>query len=63
MSSSFENWVNTYDGLPKQKSLDLCLYRGHEKMIQPNVLWSSRLMRALDKFMEANAEMIAASAM
>ena len=64
ITSSFENWVNAYDeSLPKQKEFGLeSLYRGHKKDDPTKcVVIVSASEGALDKFMEANAEMVAAS--
>ena len=64
ITSSFEDWAYAYDkSLPAQKEFGLeSLYRGHEKD-DPNkcVVIVSASEGALDKFMEANAEMVAAS--
>ena len=64
ITSSFEDWVNAYDeSLSTQKEFGLdSLYRGHEKD-NPNkcIVIVSASEGALDKFMEANAEMVAAS--
>ncbi len=64
ITSSFEDWANAYDdSLPTQKEFGLeSLYRGHEKD-NPNkcVVIVSASEGALDKFMKANAEMVAAS--
>ena len=64
ITSSFKDWVNAYDeSLPKQKEFGLdSLYRGHEKDNPTKcVVIVSASEGALDKFMEANAEMVAAS--
>ena len=64
ITSSFEDWVNAYDeSLPTQKEFGLdSLYRGHEKDDPAKcVVIVSASEGALDKFMEANAEMVAAS--
>ena len=64
ITSWFENWVNAYDeSLPKQKEFGLkSLYRGHEKDDPTKcVVIVSAGEGALDKFMEENAEMVAAS--
>ena len=64
ITSSFEDWANAYDkSLPAQKELGLeSLYRGHEKDNPTKcVVIVSASEGALDKFMEANAEMVAAS--
>ena len=64
ITSSFENWVNAYDeSLPKQEEFGLVsLYRGHEKDVPTKCIVSvSADEGALDKFMEANAKMVAAS--
>ena len=64
ITSSFEDWVNAYDeSLPTQKEFGLdSLYRGHEKDDPTKcVVIVSASEGALDKFMEANAEMVAAS--
>ena len=64
ITSSFEDWVNAYDeSLPTQKEFGLnSLYRGHEKDDPTKcVVIVSAREGALDKFMEANAEMVAAS--
>ena len=64
ITSSFEDWVNAYDeSLPTQKEFGLdSLYRGHEKDNPTKcVVIVSASEGALDKFMEANAEMVAAS--
>ena len=64
ITSSFEDWANAYDdSLPTQKEFGLeSLYRGHEKD-NPNkcVVIVSASEGALDEFMKANAEMVAAS--
>ena len=64
ITSSFEDWANAYDdSLPTQKEFGLeSLYRGHEKN-NPNkcVVIVCASEGALDKFMKANAEMVAAS--
>ena len=62
ITSSFEDWVNAYDeSLPSQKEFGLdSLYRGHEKDDPTKcVVIVSASEGALDKFMEANAEMVA----
>ena len=64
ITSSFEDWANAYDkSLPAQKEFGLeSLYRGHEKDDPTKcVVIVSASEGALDKFMEANAEMVAAS--
>ena len=64
ITSSFENWVIAYDeSLPKQEEFGLVqLYRGHEKDDPTKcIVIVSADEGALDKFMEANAEMVAAS--
>ena len=64
ITSSFEDWANAYDkSLPAQKEFGLeSLYRGHEKDNPTKcVVIVSASEGALDKFMEANAEMGAAS--
>ncbi len=64
ITSSFEDWANAYDkSLPAQKEFGLeSLYRGHEKDDPFKcVVIVSASEGALDKFMEANAEMVAAS--
>jgi|TARA_X000000950_G_scaffold286403_1_gene395196 hypothetical protein len=64
ITSSFEDWANAYDkSLPAQKEFGLeSLYRGHEKDNPTKcVVIVSASEGALDKFMEANAEMVAAS--
>ena len=64
ITSSFEDWVNAYDeSLPTQKEFGLdSLYRGHKKGDPTKcVVIVSASEGALDKFMEANAEMVAAS--
>ena len=64
ITSSFENCVNAYDeSLPKQEDFGLVsLYRGHEKDDPTKcIVIVSADEGALDKFMEANAEMVAAS--
>ena len=64
ITSSFKDWVNAYDeSLPTQKEFGLdSLYRGHEKDDPTKcVVIVSASEGALDKFMEANAEMVAAS--
>ena len=64
ITSSFEDWINAYDeSLPTQKGFGLdSLYRGHEKDNPTKcVVIVSASEGALDKFMEANAEMVAAS--
>ena len=64
ITSSFEIWVNAYDeSLPKQEEFGLVsLYRGHQKDDPTKcIVIVSADEGALDKFMEANAEMIAAS--
>ena len=64
ITSSFEDWVNAYDeSLPTQKEFGLnSLYRGHEKDDPTKcVVIVSASEGALDKFMEANAAMVAAS--
>ena len=64
ITSLFENQVNAYDeSLPKQEEFGLVsLYRGHEKDDPTKcIVIVSADEGALDKFMEANAEMIAAS--
>jgi hypothetical protein len=64
ITSSFENWVNAYDeSLPKQEEFGLVsLYRGHKKDDPTKcIVIVSAVEGALDKFMEANAEMVAAS--
>ena len=64
ITSSFEDWANAYDkSLPAQKEFGLeSLYRGHEKYDPTKcVVIVSASEGALDKFMEANAEMVAAS--
>ena len=64
ITSSFEDWANAYDkSLPTQKEFGLgSLYRGHEKDDPTKcVVIVSASEGALDKFMEANAEMVAAS--
>ena len=64
ITSSFEDWANAYDkSLPAQKEFGLeSLYRGHEKDDPTKcVVIVSANEGALDKFMEANAEMVAAS--
>jgi len=66
ITSSFEDWANAYDkSLPAQKEFGLeSLYRGHEKDDPTKcVVIVSASEGALDKFMEANAEMVAASVM
>lgn len=64
ITSSFDDWANAYDqSLPTQKEFGLeSLYRGHEKD-NPNkcIVIVLAAEGALDKFMEANAEMVAAS--
>ena len=63
ITSSFEDWVNAYDeSLPTQKEFGLdSLYRGHEKDDPTKcVVIVSASEGALEKFMEANAEMVAA---
>ena len=62
ITSSFEDWVNAYDeSLPTQKEFGLeSLYRGHEKDDPTKcVVIVSASEGALDKFMEANTEMVA----
>ena len=64
ITSSFEDWADAYDkSLPAQKEFGLeSLYRGHEKNDPTKcVVIISASEGALDKFMEANAEMVAAS--
>ena len=64
ITSLFEDWANAYDkSLPAQKEFGLkSLYRGHEKDDPTKcVVIVSASEGALDKFMEANAEMVAAS--
>ena len=64
ITSSFEDWANAYDkSLPAQKEFGLeSLYRGHEKDDPTKcVVIVSSSEGTLDKFMEANAEMVAAS--
>ena len=64
ITSLFEDWANAYDkSLPTQKEFGLkSLYRGHEKDDPTKcVVIVSASEGALDKFMEANAEMVAAS--
>ena len=64
ITSSFEDWANAYDkSLPAQKEFGLeSLYRGHEKDNPTKcVVIVSASEGALDKCMEANAEMVAAS--
>ena len=64
ITTSFEDWVNAYDeSLPMQKEFGLeSLYRGHEKDDPTRcVVIVSASEGALDKFMEANAEMVAES--
>ena len=64
ITSSFEDWANAYDkSLPAQKEFGLeSWYRGHEKNDPTKcVVIISASEGALDKFMEANAEMVAAS--
>ncbi len=64
ITSLFEDWANAYDkSLPAQKEFGLkSLYRGHEKDDPSKcVVIVSASEGALDKFMEANAEMVAAS--
>ena len=64
ITSSFEDWVNAYDeSLPTQKEFGLnSLYRGHEKDDPTKcVVIVPASEGALDKFMDANAEMVAAS--
>ena len=64
ITSSFEDWANAFDkSLPAQKEFGLeSLYRGHEKDDPTKcVVIISASEGALDKFMEANAEMVAAS--
>ena len=64
ITSSFENWVIAYEeSLPKQEEFGLVsLYRGHEKDDPTKcIVIVSAGEGALDKFMEANAEMVAAS--
>ena len=64
ITSSFENRVNAYDeSLLKQEEFGLVsLYRGHEKDDPTKcIVIVSADEGALDKFMEANAEMVAAS--
>ena len=64
ITSSFENWVIAYDeSLPKQEEFGLVsLYRGHEKDDPTKcIVIVSADEGALDKFMGANAEMVAAS--
>ena len=60
----FEDWANAYDkSLPAQKEFGLeSLYRSHEKddPTKCDVIVSAS-EGALDKFMEANAETVAAS--
>ena len=58
-----EDWASAYDkSLPAQKEFDLSRYTEvTKKMIQPNVVIVSASEGALDKFMGANAEMVAAS--
>ena len=64
ITSLFEDWANAYDkSLPAQKEFGLkSLYRGHEKDDPTKcVVIVSASEGALDKFMEANAETVAAS--
>ena len=64
ITSSFENRVNAYDeSLPKRKEFGLkSLYLGHEKDDPTKcIVIVSAGEGALDKFMEANAEMVADS--
>ena len=64
ITSLFENQVNAYDAcLHKQEEFGLVsLYRGHEKDDPTKcIVIVSADEGALDKFMEANAEMVAAS--
>ena len=64
ITSSFEDWANAYDkSLPAQKEFGLeSLYRAHEKDDPTKcIVIVSASEGALDKFMEANAEMVAAS--
>ena len=64
ITSLFENQVNAYDEcLHKQEEFGLVsLYRGHEKDdLTKCIVIGSAGEGALDKFMEANAEMVAAS--
>ena len=64
ITSLFEDWANAYDkSLPTQKEFGLkSLYRGHEKDDPTKcVVIVSASEGALDNFMEANAEMVAAS--
>ena len=64
ITSSFENWVIAYEeSLLKQEEFGLVsLYRGHEKDDPTKcIVIVSADEGALDKFMEANAEMVAAS--
>ena len=64
ITSSFKDWANAYDkSLAAQKEFGLqSLYRGHEKDDPTKcVVIVSASEGALDKFMEANAEMVAAS--
>ena len=64
ITSSFETWVNAYDeSLPKQEEFGLVsLYRGHAKDDPTKcIVIVSAGEGALDKFMAANAEMVAAS--
>ena len=64
ITSSFENRVNAYnESLAKQKEFGLeSLYRGHEKDDPTKcVVIVSAGEGALEKFMEANAEIVAAS--
>ena len=64
ITSLFEDWANAYDkSLPAQKEFGLeSLYRSHEKDDPTKcVVIVSASEGALNKFMEANAEMVAAS--
>ena len=64
ITSSFENWVIAYEeSLPKQEEFGLgSLQRGHEKDDPTKCIVSASADEgALDKFMEANAKMVAAS--
>ena len=64
ITTSFEDWVNAYDeSLPIQKEFGLeSLYRGHQKDNPTKcVVIVSASEGALDRFMEANAEIVAAS--